>query len=184
MLDTHSSHMVSHERFERSVLPHLHDAHRLARWLLRDDHDAQDVVQDAYLAAFRFFGNYREDNARAWIMTIVRNTCYSWLRKERSAEPTDPFDEDSHSLDERGESTGSGTWNPETLFLRSVMRQRIGEAISLLPVSCREVLVLREIEGMSYREIAAAAGVPVGTVMSRLARARDLLRTQLEDIRS
>jgi len=182
MLDTHATPASLHEHFQRSVLPHLHDAHRLARWLLRDDHDAQDVVQEAYLAAFRFFGNFHEDNARAWILTIVRNTCYSWLRRKRSVEPADPFDEESHSLDERGEPIDSGAWNPERLCLRSLLRERIAQALNRLPVVCREVLVLREIEGMSYREIAATAGVPLGTVMSRLARARSLLRGQLADV--
>src|SRR6202046_5101008 len=140
--------------FEQVVLPHLDAAYNLARWLVRNPHDAEDIVQEAYLRAFKFFGGYQGGDARAWVLKIVRNTSYSFFEKNRPAELAEEFDEKVHTA-----STA--------------------EALDELPVNFREVLVLRELEGMSYKEIAEVTGVPIGTVMSGLARARTQLRERL-----
>jgi RNA polymerase sigma factor (sigma-70 family) len=160
-------------RFEQMVLPHLAAAYNLARWLTRNEHDAEDVVQEAYLRAFRFFDRFHGGDSRAWLLTIVRHTCYTWLQRNRLPEPTAEFDEDIHSLD--GEAA-----NPETLLLQQGNQQALTHALEALPVEFREVLVLRELEGLSYKEIAAIADVPIGTVMSRLARARQRLQHVLQ----
>ena len=149
------------------LLSHLDSAYNLARWLMRNKEDAEDVVQEAYLRAFQYFGGFRGGDARAWLLTIVRNTSYRWLRKTRAYEPVDQFDEEIHSV---------GTLNPEELLLRNADGRLVEEALSALPVRSREILVLREIEGLCYKEIAEVVGVPIGTVMSRLARARDRFR--------
>ena len=168
-------------RFEESVLPHLDAAYNLARWLTRNDHDAQDVVQEAYLRAFRFFDALRGREARAWLLAIVRNTTYSWLEKNRPA--------DIVSLDDVGElpadaevagRIASAETNPEVLLLQSANRKLVNQALEELPVGYREVLVLRELEELTYKEIASIAGIPVGTVMSRLARGREVLRRLIE----
>ena len=160
------------KRFEEAVLPHLAAAYNLARWLTRNDHDAEDLVQEAYLRAFKSFDSFRGGDGRAWLLTIVRNTCYTWLRQNRAEDLTELFDEEIHTL-ERDSS------NPETLLLETADAQLLGQALEELPVEFREVLVLRELEGMSYREIADLMSVPVGTVMSRLARGRERLQRQL-----
>jgi RNA polymerase sigma-70 factor (ECF subfamily) len=157
--------------FERTVLPHLDAAFNLARWLTRNDHDAEDVVQEAYLRAFQFFGSFHGTDGRAWLLTIVRNTCYTWLQRNRVRVP-EPFDEESHS---RADPAAS----PETLLLRGEDKQRVRQAVEALPAQLREVIVLRELEGFSYKEIAGILGVPLGTVMSRLARARERLQQTL-----
>lgn len=157
-------------RFEQTVVPHLDAAYNLSRWLTRNDTDAQDVVQEAYLRAFKFFGSYRGGDSRSWLLTIVRNTCYTWLQQNRARELTTEFDEEIHS-------TESG--NPETLLIESANRQLLKQALEELPVSFREVVILRELEGLSYKEIADITDVPVGTVMSRLARARKQLQLRL-----
>ena len=156
------------ERFEQVVLPHLDAAYNLARWLTRNDHDAQDVVQEAYLRALQFFDSFRGEGGRGWLLSIVRNTCYTWLRKNRAAEAAEPFDEDIHSA-------GQDTKSPEKAALENADRRMLQTALGELPVEFREVLVLRELEGLSYEEIAAVASIPAGTVMSRLARARQRL---------
>jgi RNA polymerase sigma-70 factor (ECF subfamily) len=161
-------------RFEATVLPHLDAAYNLARWLTRDGHDAEDVVQEAFCRAFQFFDGFRGGDARAWLLQVVRNTCYTWLERHRGREPALSFDEDLH-----GEA--SEALNPEKLFLRRADQQMLREAVEALPVPFREVIVLRELEGLSYQEVAAVAGIPVGTVMSRLARARGRLQQRLAE---
>ena len=157
-------------RFEATVLPHLDAAFNLARWLLRSKEDAQDVTQDAVLRAYRFFPNFRAGNARAWLLQIVRNCCYSWLQKK------EPF-EDLSELEETSLPTENNT--PESLALASHDRRRLAAALERLPAPFREILVLRELEGCSYKEIVAITGRPMGTVMSALARARQQLRNSL-----
>ncbi len=154
------------------MLPHLDAAYNLARWLTRNGHDAEDVVQEAFLRALRFFGGFHGGNARAWLLAIVRNTCYDWLRRHRPSEVSTPFDEEVH-----GAADQSPT--PEDLLIEQADRLRLREALETLPVAWREVLILRELEGLSYREIADVAGIKMGTVMSRLARARSGLQQQL-----
>jgi RNA polymerase sigma-70 factor (ECF subfamily) len=157
--------------FEQTVLPHLDAAYNLARWLAGNEADAQDVAQEACLRAFKFFGSFRGDNARAWLLTIVRNTFYTWLRKNRPAEIVELSDEVLEAEDISAA--------PEIPAARLGDAEAVQRAIAGLPVEFREMVVLREMEGLSYKEIAGLAGVPIGTVMSRLARARKLLQKQL-----
>jgi RNA polymerase sigma-70 factor (ECF subfamily) len=159
-------------RFEQAVLPHLDAAYNLARWLTRDPHDAEDVVQEALCRALRFFGGFRGGDVRTWVLKVVRTTCYTWLQRHRARELTAPLDEDSSAA-------GSEALNPEKLFLQRADRQMLLEAIESLPVEFREAVVLRELEGLSYQEIAGVAGVPLGTVMSRLSRGRKQLQQRL-----
>jgi len=158
--------------FEELILPHLDAAYNLARWLTRNTQDAEDVVQEAYLRAFRFFGGFRGGNARTWLLKIVRNTCYTWLHQNRAQQVTDPFDEQANT-------DVTESQNPETLLLRRADGQLLNQALEELPMAFREVLVLLEVEGLSYKEIAEMLGIPIGTVMSRLARARQRLRKSL-----
>jgi len=155
-------------RFEQQVMPHIDAAYNLARWLTRNDHDAEDVVQEAMLRAYRFFGGLR-GQPRPWLLAIVRNACFTWLRNNRPAELAAPDDREQES-----DSPG-----PEALVASELNRQRINDAIAALPLMFREVLVLRELEELSYRDIARIAEVPIGTVMSRLARGRRLLAESL-----
>lgn len=155
-------------RFEQAVLPHLDSAYNLARWLIRNDHDAEDLVQEACLRALKSFEGFRGGDPRAWLLTIVRNTCYTWLEQHRLQEPTTAFDEEIHTAEEWSRS-------PEALLLESVDARCVNDALEELPPEFREAIILRELEGMSYKEIAELCGVPVGTVMSRLARARQRL---------
>ena len=158
--------------YEQKVLPHLDAAYNLARWLAGNDHDAQDVAQEASLRAFKFFGNFRGENARAWLLTIVRNTFYTWLRKNRP--PVNTIEISDETLDVEDVSANAGAVNPQFADADAVRR-----ALAELPVEFREIVILREMEGFSYKEIADLAEVPIGTVMSRLARARKLLRKSL-----
>ena len=160
------------QRFEEVVLPHLAAAYNLARWLTRNSHDAEDLVQEAYLRAFKSFGGFRGHDGRAWLLMIVRNTCYTWLHENRKQELATTFDEEIHTM-------GDGRANPETLLLESADHQLLKDALEELPLEFREVVVMRELEGMSYKEIAGLVGIPVGTVMSRLARARERLQRRL-----
>lgn len=153
-------------------MPHLDAAYNLARWLTRNNHDAEDVVQEAYLRAYQFFGGFHGVDGRAWLLTIVRNTCYTWLERNRRQQPTTTFDEEKHS----GTSTAD---DPEALVLAGENQHLLRAALEELPPEFREVIVLRELEGLSYKEIAGIAGVPLGTVMSRLARARERLQRDL-----
>ena len=157
-------------QFEQTILAHVGAAYNLARWLTHDDDDAQDVVQEACLRAFRYFDSFHGGDSRTWLLTIVRHTCYSWLRKNRSQELVS-FDEELHDV----ESTDT----PEELLLASIDQQLLRTALEELPVEFREVLILRELEDLSYKEIAHIAGVPIGTVMSRLSRARKQLQQRL-----
>jgi RNA polymerase sigma factor (sigma-70 family) len=160
------------ERFEHALLPHLDAAYNLARWLTRDDHDAEDLVQAAYLRAVKFFGGFHGTNGRAWLLTIVRKACYTFLEQKRARGPATAFDEEIHGFESRA-------MGPEKLVLREEDQQSVRGAVEELPVELREVVVLRELEGLSYKEIAAIAGIPMGTVMSRLARARTRLHERL-----
>ena len=152
------------------VLPHLDAAYNLARWLVRNPQDAEDVVQDACLRAVRFAGGYREGNPRAWLLRIVRNTAYSFLEKKRPAELAEPFDETIH-MQPSGDA--------EAALLRATESRALQVALEALPVRFREALILRELEGLSYKEIASVMEIPIGTVMSSLARARAQLRERL-----
>jgi RNA polymerase sigma factor (sigma-70 family) len=154
--------------FEEAVMPHLDAAYNLARWLTRNEHDAQDMVQEAYLRALRFFGGFQGTDARAWLLTIVRNTCYTWLKRNRSVELSGDFDEIVLTKE-------SDEPDPEASHVLKVQVQLINEAIERLPIEFREVVILRELEELSYKEIAAITGIPIGTVMSRLSRARKRL---------
>jgi RNA polymerase sigma factor (sigma-70 family) len=158
--------------FEQALLPHLDAAYNLARWLTRDEHDAEDVVQEAYLRALKSFGGFHGSDGRAWLLAIVRNACYTALQKKRLRQPATSFDEEIHSVD-------PGAATPVALLLRKEDKQAIHQAVEELPVDLREVIVLRELEGLSYKEIAAIADIPIGTVMSRLARARQRLQIRL-----
>ena len=160
------------ELFEQTVLPHLDAAYNLARWLAGNDHDAQDVAQEASLRAFKYFGSFRGENARAWLLSIVRNSFHTWLRKNRPNERSVEIDDEA--LDIEDASSNAGTVNPNFADADAVRR-----AIAELPVEFREIVILREMEGFSYKEIAELAEVPIGTVMSRLARARKLLQKSL-----
>jgi len=158
--------------FEAAMLPHLDAAHNLARWLLRNEEDACDVVQEAYLRAFKSFSGFHGTSGRAWLLTIVRNTSYTLLKKNRAVDFTTPFDEEIHA-------TGHESVSPAMILEHSEDAELIREAMDELPAEFREILVLRHQEGLSYKEIADIAQIPLGTVMSRLARARDKLKEYL-----
>jgi RNA polymerase sigma-70 factor (ECF subfamily) len=158
--------------FEAMMLPHLDAAYNLAKWLLRNEQDAQDVVQEAFLRAFKSFGGFHGSNGRAWLLTIVRNTSYTLLKKNRVADLTTPFDEEIHASDHESVSAA-------TILERSEDAERIREAMDELPAEFREILTLRHQEDLSYKEIADIAQIPPGTVMSRLARARVKLKERL-----
>ena len=158
--------------FEEALLPHLDAAHNLARWLLRNEQDAQDVVQEAYLRAFKSFSGFHGSNGRAWLLTIVRNTSYTLLKKNRAVDLTTTFDEEIHVSDHESVS-------PATILEHSEDAELIEEAMDELPAEFREILILRHQEGLSYKEIADIAKIPQGTVMSRLARARAKLKEYL-----
>ncbi|MFI4888119.1 MAG: sigma-70 family RNA polymerase sigma factor [Burkholderiales bacterium] len=162
--------MSDHTRFKELVLPHLDAAYNLARWLARDTHDAEDVVQDACVRALRYVGSLHGDDARAWFLTIVRNAFYDWVGRNRPAQIV-------HEDDSTIEATvDHAAVDPQQSAIRSAERRMLSDAIAALPLQYREVLVLRELEELSYKEIARVADIPVGTVMSRLARARGLLQ--------
>jgi RNA polymerase sigma-70 factor, ECF subfamily len=159
-------------RFEQLVLPHVDNAFNLARWLLRSRADAEDVAQEALLRACRFFRGFDGGDARAWLLQIVRNTCYSWLQKNRPRELMVEFDEELHP---------QPVATPESIAIAEEGRERLSRALETLPPRFREVLVLRELEGCSYKEIAAITSIPIGTVMSSLSRARRQLYSALEN---
>jgi RNA polymerase sigma-70 factor (ECF subfamily) len=149
--------------FEEMILPHLDSAYNLARWIMRDPQDAEDVVQEAYLRALRYFAGFQGENGRSWLLRIVRNSCYSWLQKNRSREFAMELDE---SL------VDSNASDPEAKMIATIERRMLRSEIENLPTPFKEIVVLRDIEGLSYAEIAEVTDTPVGTVMSRLARGR------------
>src|SRR5258705_10799807 len=155
--------------FEETMLPHMDAAHNLANWLLRNEEDAQDVVQDAYLRAFKSFGGFHGSNGRAWLLTIVRNTSYTLLKKNKAVALTTTFDERIHA-------SGHESVSPATILEHAEDAELVKQAMDELPAEFREILALRHQEGLSYKEIADIAQIPLGTVMSRLARARDKLK--------
>ena len=158
--------------FEAMMLPHLDASHNLARWLLRNEQDAQDVVQEAYLRAFKSFGGFHGSNGRAWLLTIVRNTSYTLLKKNHAVDLTTTFDEEIHG-------SGHESVSPATILEHAEDAELVKEAMDELPAEFREILALRHQEGLSYKEIADIAQIPTGTVMSRLARARGKLKERL-----
>jgi RNA polymerase sigma-70 factor (ECF subfamily) len=171
-LDRPAVALAPEESFDTVVLPHLAAAHRLARWLMRDADVAEDVVQEASLRAFRYFRTFVGGDGRAWFLRIVRNTCYGW-RRQRYQPPTDSFDEENHSS-ARPQS------DPETLLLQTDDATLLAQTLSRLPAHFHQLLVLRELDGLSYRELSDVIGIPMGTVMSRLSRAREALRSALD----
>jgi RNA polymerase sigma factor (sigma-70 family) len=165
------------QRFKTLVLPHVNSAFNVARWLTRNDQDAQDVAQEAYLRAFKFFPGFRGEDARAWLLAIVRNTFYTWYQQNRGQTPDAVFDEEVHSFETSAAHQEDD--NPEAILMRSESRKRVRNALLSLPLEFREVVMLRELEELSYKQIAAIVGIPMGTVMSRLGRGRQLLATLL-----
>lgn len=160
--------------FERKVLPHLDAAYNLARFIMRNDQDAEDVVQEAALRAFRFFDSFRGENARAWFLSIVRNTSFTVLKRNRPEEANVMFDEELHGGQAPLMAAGAA-------LDRAQDRQTVRAAIEQLPPEFRETIILRELEDLSYKEIADIAGVPIGTIMSRLARGRRQLQIILSN---
>ena len=168
------------DRFRVAVLPHLDSAFNLARWLTRSEPDAEDVVQEAVLRAYRYFDRFHGADGRPWLMGIVRNTFYSWYEGNRLQRASTPFDEDLHGADAPGAvQAAPADDEPEMQLLRKQERHRLQRALEALPLEFREVLVLRELEDLSYKEIAALIDAPMGTVMSRLARGRKQLAEAL-----
>ena len=159
-------------RFEEQISPHLRSAYNLAKWLTRNHEDAEDVVQEAFLRAFSAFENLRGSDAKAWLLTIVRNTCLTWLKRNRNATAM-------IALQDQVEDPSEPSPDPEEMLFISIDREQVRRALEQLPLEFREVVVLREFEGLSYKEIAATVGVPLGTVMSRLSRGREWLRRLL-----
>ena len=158
-------------RFEQAVLPHLTAAYNLARWLTGNDHDAEDAVQESYLRVLKFFSGFRGGSSRPWLLAIVRNTCYTWLRRNRMEEPGMELDEELH--------VDTSSPSPEAILLAAARSDLVRRALEELPAEFREIVILREMEGLSYKEIAEVTAIPVGTVMSRLARARARLQKLL-----
>ena len=158
-------------QFERAMMPHLDAAFNLARWMTRDDHAAEDVVQESYARAAKYFRSFRGGDGRAWLLGVVRRASFDWLAKHRTAGAVS-YDEDLH--DEGDEST-----DPFAVALRECEAEVVRAALEELPPPLREAIVLREVEGLSYREIAAISGAPIGTVMSRLCRGRRELQRLL-----
>jgi RNA polymerase sigma-70 factor, ECF subfamily len=171
-------------RFERVVLPHLDASYNLARWLVRRPDAAEDVVQEAMLRAYRFLDGCREATARAWLLSVVRNVAYDWMRtcgEEKVSGFADIDPEDTNGSGYTTDAFGAVAETPEGLLLKADARRTINDLIVALPPRLREVVVLREFEDLSYKEIAEVAGIPMGTVMSRLGRARDLLQKAWRD---
>jgi RNA polymerase sigma factor (sigma-70 family) len=175
---------AARRRFEAVAMPYLDDAYRLARWLTRSGADAEDVVQDAFLRAFSAIGGYAGGNPRAWVLTIVRRTAYSWMAKNRPALLV--LTDDLEAVERAQTGAGSAepcAGTPESLLIEAQDGERLSRAIEALSPPFREALVLRDVQGLSYREIAEVMEIPVGTVMSRLARARGLLAKALGEER-
>jgi RNA polymerase sigma-70 factor (ECF subfamily) len=160
------------QQFEQIILPHFDAAYNLTRYLTGNDDDAADVVQEACVRALKFFDGFRGDNARAWLLTIVRRTFYSWLHENRGPEIQEPYSEEIHAVEDPAAT-------PDAAMLQNADMQKVRDALGRLPLEFREVLVMREMEGLSYKEIAGSCDIPIGTVMSRLARGRKLLQDDL-----
>jgi RNA polymerase sigma factor (sigma-70 family) len=176
-MDIHLGDEDNTRQFEEMVLPHLDAAYNLARWLARNDEDAEDLVQTAFMRAFKFFNGFHGGSVRAWLLTIVRHTYYTSLRDNRHERDDVHFDEEIHGPDEAGCDTspyGIGN-DPETILAGADTKRAVNQALEKLPAKFREIVILKEIENLSYKEIAEIAEVPIGTVMSRLARGRKLL---------
>ena len=154
--------------FEQVFLPHLDAAYNLARWLLRNDQDAEDAVQEAYMRAYKAFDRFRGGDGKAWLMTILRNVCYTMIKKLHSHETPEPFDEELHQPMAEAEM--------QEALRQKANAESLHAALAKLPDEFREIIVLHDIEGFAYKEISSIAGIPIGTVMSRLARARGRLR--------
>jgi RNA polymerase sigma-70 factor (ECF subfamily) len=163
---------VERAKFESAVLPHLDAAYNLARWMMRNDHDAEDVVQESYFRALKYFSSYRGGDGKTWLLQVVRRTCCTFIDKRRNFDRMQSFDEGVHGAAPDDD-------NPEKLLLQQSDRQMLRQALETLVLESREILVLRELEGLSYRQIAAIVDIPIGTVMSRLARARKQLQERL-----
>ena len=170
LLSMREQQVSPHDRFEREVMPHLDAAYNLARWLTRDPHDAEDVVQDACVRALRYVASLRGGGGKAWLLTIVRNAFYDWVSRNRPVEIV------HDGADALAEAVDAGAIDPEEAAMRSSDARALADALATLPLQFREAVVLRELEEMSYRDMARVIGVPVGTVMSRLARGRAMLR--------
>ncbi|PZP51076.1 MAG: RNA polymerase subunit sigma [Azospira oryzae] len=167
-------------RFERLLIPHIDAAYSLAWWILRDHDRAEEAVQEAFLRAYRFFDSFHGGEGKAWLLGIVRNTCYTLYGRERLEREHEAFDEELHTPNGPAqEAEGLPLADPEVEAIRNAERALVSRAIEQLPAEFREVLVLRELEGLSYKEIAKIASIPIGTVMSRLARARALVQRML-----
>lgn len=160
--------------FEQDALPHLNSAYNLARWLTRNDQNAEDIVQEAYLRAFKFYDGFRGGDARPWLLTIVRNVYYTWAQQNPVGRLVD-FDEDLASVD-------PCLANPEEVLIQNSSGVLLRRALETLPARSREVLILRELDGMSYKQISSVVGVPTGTIMSRLSRARASLRQSVVNL--
>jgi RNA polymerase sigma factor (sigma-70 family) len=168
------------KRFEQIALPHLDAAYNLARWLTRNADDAEDVVQESFLRALKYLDGFHGGDGRSWLLTIVRHTCYTWLQANRPKEVIGGFDEALYGQDDEDSALGELPENDPAAWLeRTSEAQSLNAAITELPLEFREVLILREIEDLSYKEIARIAAIPIGTVMSRLARARKMLQRAL-----
>ena len=171
-------------RFQEIALPHLDAAYNLARWLARNDADAQDIVQEAFLRAFKSFAGFRGTSGRPWLLAIVRTTCYTWLRQRKSSQLEVPYDDEVANDEAEGQPypVNSET-NPEAILAASEERRLFDAALDQLPIEFREAVVLRDVEELSYKEIANVAAIPIGTVMSRLARGRRMLFATLTRMR-
>jgi RNA polymerase sigma factor (sigma-70 family) len=180
--DPASNDPARRRRFETVVLPHLPSAYNLARWLTKNDRDAEDIVQESCMRAFKFFDGLHGDNGRPWLLAIVRNASFKWLRDRREELGDSEFDEALHSAEDAAAATGAESLsnNPELLMEHRDARRQVNEALLRLPPEFREALVLRDVEDLSYKEIAIVAGIPIGTVMSRLARGRKLMAVSLQ----
>jgi RNA polymerase sigma-70 factor (ECF subfamily) len=164
-------------RFEETFLPYLDAAYNLARWIVQHDQDAQDVVQEAYLRAFKGYHGFRGGNGRAWLLTIVRNTAYNWLNRHANDEKLVPYEEEKHAeIVSFSESTKE--------IVSEKVKEHLQSALGRLPTEFREIIILYEVEGLSYKELALALGLPPGTVMSRLSRARRRLQQEFAQVRS
>ena len=163
-------------RFQAMVLPHLDSAFNLARWLTRSPQDAEDIVQEAYLRAFKFFDSFHGEDGRAWLLGIVRNTFYTWYQQNKANAKSTEFEEELHSINaEDSAATQYADNNPEALLIQKDSQLQLQRALEAVSLEFREVLVMRELEDLSYKQIAGIIGIPIGTVMSRLGRGRKQL---------